>query len=426
MAGRNLDAWICGEESMAALAARAAERSDILVIEGVMGLFDGVSDLAALEVFEQQHGASPRVGDTNPAITAASTAAVAIALEAPVVLVVDASSMSSSVAALVHGFDTFNPSVRLSGVILNRVGSAAHLDALVRALEPVGVPVIGSLRRDESLRWRDRHLGLVPVIEHPSEVRESLARLADAVSKGVDLEAIENIARSAPTVKPEELRVARPQGSVRIAVASGKAFSFTYPDNIERLEQAGAEIVPFDPITESQLPDRVGGLVAGGGFPETFADGLSANGPLLDDVRRRVRDGLVVWAECGGLLWLAKSLDGHPLCGLIEAEGTMTPTLKLGYRTARARCDNPLASRGTSLRGHEFHYSTLDPAGDGLDLAGREGVSARGFCGPDILASYLHLHLGADPTPAERFVGRAAGLKARTKGHEGPIGTIAR
>lgn len=426
--GRNLDAWICGEEAMAPLAARAGDGSDILVIEGVMGLFDGVSDPASLRILGHQDESTANADAEHESqrvrgskISPASTAAVAVAIEAPIVLVVDASSMSSSVAALVHGFDTFDHLVRLAGVILNRVGSDSHLDALLRALEPTGVPVLGALRRDESLRWRDRHLGLVPVIEHPREVTESLSLLADAISQGVDLAAIEQIARGAPTLHPDPLPAARLQGHVRVALASGAAFSFMYPDNIERLQQAGAEIVPFDPINDAALPEEIDGLVAGGGFPETFAEGLAANRPLLEDVCACAGKGLSVWAECGGLLWLSKSLDGHQLCGLINADGTMSERLSLGYRMAKVRRDNPLARAGTFLRGHEFHYSSVEPLGDGLELAGREGVASGGFCGPDLIASYLHLHLGADPSPAERFVARAA----RTEGPEGPIGTIA-
>jgi cobyrinic acid a,c-diamide synthase len=288
------------------------------------------------------------------------------------------------------------------------VGSESHLDSLKRALESVNVPILGALMRDEALRWRDRHLGLIPVVEHPDEVRRSLSELADAISRCLDLRAIEAVAGSAPLRHPVPLPVAAVQGRVRIAVASGPAFSFMYPDNLERLEQAGAEIVEFDPISDEAIPEHVGGLVAGGGFPETFAEALAANRPLLEDVRHKVSDGLTTWAECGGFLWLANSLDGHRLCGVVDAEGSMTTRLTLGYRLARPRNDNPVVAAGEPVRGHEFHYSTINPEGDGLELAGREGRSRRGYCTSRLLASYLHLHLGADTAPAERFVGLAA------------------
>ncbi len=408
--GRNLDAWICGEEAMAPLAARACEGADLLVVEGVMGLFDGVSDPAALELpGEVPCGTAPTVASRAPRdpIGLASTAAVAIAIDAPVVLVIDASAMSGSVAALVHGFDTVSEVIGLRGVILNRVGSEAHMSALARALESVEVPLLGALRRDDSLEWRDRHLGLVPVVEHADEVRRSLSRLGEAISAGVDLRTIEALARSAPVLHPEPLATGAVQGRARIAVASGPAFSFMYRDNIERLEQAGAEIVEFDPISDVAIPENARGLVAGGGFPETFAEALAENRPLLGDVRRKVGEGLVTWAECGGLLWLAKSLDGHRLCGAIDAEGSMSTRLTLGYRRARAITDNPVVAPGEPVRGHEFHYSRTDPAGDGLELAGREGLTRGGHLTPQMFASYLHLHLGADPSPAERFVERA-------------------
>jgi cobyrinic acid a,c-diamide synthase len=193
-----------------------------------------------------------------------------------------------------------------------------------------------------------------------------------------------------------------------VAVVGGPAFSFTYPDNLERLVEAGAELLPLDPTVDLSVPEEADGLYAGGGFPEIYADSLAANIPLLADVRRRVEGGLVTWAECGGLLWLSRSLDGHHLCGVIDAKAHMTDRLTMGYRTALAGADSPVASQGTVLRGHEFHYSTLEPSGDGLTLTGRTGTRTEGYCTPTLLASYLHQHLGADPGPAERFVATAS------------------
>ena len=197
-----------------------------------------------------------------------------------------------------------------------------------------------------------------------------------------------------------------------MAVAGGPAFSFAYPDNLERLEEAGAELVPFDPAGDAALPEGVDALYAGGGFPEIFLEALAANTPLLADVRRRVANGLVTWAECGGLLWLARSLDGRPLSGVVPAVGRMTDRLTLGYRRARVLVPTPLAGPGAELRGHEFHYSVLNPAGDALDLEGRFGAGTGGFATPRLLASYLHLHLGADPAPAERLVAVATPVRA--------------
>jgi cobyrinic acid a,c-diamide synthase len=385
-AARNLDAWICGEDRIPSLAAKAARGADVLVVEGVMGLFDGAAEPG------------------NPA----STAHIARLLDAPVVLVVDASAMSGSVAALVHGFATFDPSVRISGIVLNRVGSPGHEAMLRDALAPVGVPVFGALARADELAWRDRHLGLVPVVEQRDAVQASVDRLAVELAASCDLDAILGSAGAASRLAPGEPPTARPTAAARVAVAGGPAFSFTYPDNLELLEQAGAELVPFDPRNDPALPTGVDAVYAGGGFPEVFVEELAANRPLLADARARIADGLVVWAECGGLLWLSRSLDGHALCGALAAEGRMSDRLTLGYRTARVACDAPVAPAGAELRGHEFHYSVLDPPGDALSMSGRHGATRAGYASPRLLASYLHLHLAADPRMAERFVATAA------------------
>jgi cobyrinic acid a,c-diamide synthase len=389
--GRNLDSWICGEDSIMPLAARAAAGAELLVVEGVMGLFDGAAD-------------------DGPD---ASTASIANLLEAPVILVVDASAMSRSVAAMVSGYARFDPATRIGGVILNRVGSPGHEELLRRALRETGVPVLGALMRDESFWWRDRHLGLVPVAEQRSAVEETLRRLAQRVAASVDLDAVTSLAGAAPRRKvplpPMPDRVLDERcGTVRVAVAAGPAFSFVYQDNLEALEAAGAELVPFDPLSEPAIPEGSDALYAGGGFPEVYAAELSANSPLLADVRSRVAAGITTWAECGGLLWLTRSLDGSPLAGVLGTEATMTKRLSLGYRVATALDDNPLAARGCELRGHEFHYSALSVAGEALELRGRAGKFRAGFASPRLLASYLHVHLGGDPAPAARFVATAA------------------
>ena len=196
-------------------------------------------------------------------------------------------------------------------------------------------------------------------------------------------------------------------GDARVAVAAGPAFSFVYQDNLEALEAAGAELLPFDPRHDSRLPAGSTALYAGGGFPEVFVAGLSENQPCSEDLRAKAGAGLVIWAECGGLLWLSRSLDGHRLTGLIPADGTMTDRLTLGYRTAELQVSCPLGGAGDQLRGHEFHYSSLSPGGSALTLRSRAGASSAGFASPRLLASYLHLHLGNDPR-AERFVSRPA------------------
>jgi cobyrinic acid a,c-diamide synthase len=390
---RNLDPWLCGPEVIPALAGRAAAGAGVLIVEGVMGLFDGSADG-----------------------TLSSTADVARLLDAPVVLVVDAGAMSASVAALVHGFATFDPTVRLGGVVLNQVGSPAHEFQLREALAPVGVPVLGSLRRDDRLTWRDRHLGLVPVAERPAAVTEALDRLAAAVTEQLDLDGLLALAASAPPLPvpgvplPGHAPGAPP---VRVAVAAGAAFTFTYTDTLDALAAAGAEPVPFDPLRDEALPAAVDGLIAGGGFPEVYAADLAANEPMLADVRRKIEAGLPTWAECGGLLWLCRQLDGQAMAGVVPAEATMTDRLTLGYRSATVTARSPIGAPGTTVRGHEFHYSTVAPSGDALHFTSRFGERADGFATPTLLATYLHHHPGGDPSAVARFVAtcRAAGAQ---------------
>jgi len=385
---RNLDAWMCGTEAMGPLAARAGLGADLLVVEGVMGLFDGAADTT---------GAT------------ATTAELAALLGAPVVLVVDAAGLSGSVAALVHGFHSWDSSVDVAGVVVNRVASDSHETMLRAALEPVGLPVLGVIRRDARLRWRDRHLGLVPVVEDEPGVRRGLDALADVVDHDCDLDAVLALARSSAPVTVGDVPQAHPAGRARVAVVGGRGFSFTYPDNLELLQQAGAELVPLDPEVDGRLPEGVDAIYVGGGFPEVYAASLAANRTLLDDVARRVGAGMVTWAECGGLLWLARSMDGHPMARAIDADARMTDKLTLGYRRAVTAVDTPLAPAHTELRGHELHYSVLDPPGDALAWEGRHGRGRAGFASPRLLASYLHLHLASHPEQAERFVACASG-----------------
>lgn len=377
---RNLDPWLCGTEAIAPLAARAARDADVLVVEGVMGLFDGAVDG-----------------------TPSSTADVAVLIDAPVVLVIDAGAMSTSVAAIVRGYRDHDPRLTLAGVVLNRVGSPGHEVLLREAIAPLDVPVLGVLRRDDRLTWRDRHLGLVPVAEHPDAVRGSLARLASAVGDGFDLEAVMRTARTAPATTVATPPRPRPVGASRIGVAAGPAFTFAYQDNLDALVATGAEIVTFDPLRDPRLPEALDGLIVGGGFPEVHAAELAANETLLDDTRHAIAAGLPVWAECGGLLWLGESLDGHPMVGAVPARGHLGDRLTLGYRTARTLVPSPIGPSGTTLRGHEFHYSTCDPGGDAIELTSRFGSSTDGFATETLLATYLHHHGGGDPSRIEAF-----------------------
>lgn len=380
---RNLDAWMCGADRIPEIAARAGEGTDILVVEGVMGLFDGAAD------------GSP-----------SSTADIARIIDAPVVVVIDAAAMSGTVAAIAHGMTTFDDQLHVAGVILNRVGSDSHEALLRSALADAGIAVVGAMRRDDSLAWRDRHLGLIPVAERPAEVAESVRKLAEHVAARCDLDAIRAIASSASerTVNRSALSSKTNDHRPKVAYAVGPAFSFTYPDNLEIFASAGADLVPFDPSVDPELPDGVAGLVIGGGFPEVYAESLAGNVELLQSVRQRVADGLVVWAECGGLLWLSHSLNGHLFAGVVESDAVMTKGLTLGYRVATTTMQSPVGPAGTVIRGHEFHYSRTDPCGDGLILEGRHGRSSEGFCKPNLFATYVHVHLAGQEHLAESFV----------------------
>ncbi|MEM7272252.1 MAG: cobyrinate a,c-diamide synthase [Actinomycetota bacterium] len=383
---RNLDPWLCGPEVIGPLAGRAAADADLLIIEGVMGLFDGAID-----------------------DTPSSTADVATMLDAPVVLVVDGSAMSASVAALVRGFRDHRPELTFAGVILNRIGSPHHRTLLTEALDSIDVPVFGAIGRDDAFSWRDRHLGLVPVDERPAEVHASLERLGVAIADGCDLARIRQVAERAAAVAVDQPPLPdpadRPTGPpVRIAVAGGPAFTFVYRDNLDALTAAGAELVAFDPLVDERLPAAIDGLIVGGGFPEVHGARLAENTALLTEVAARVGAGLVTWAECGGLLWLANSLDDRPMAGAIPTAARMTDRLTLGYRHATAAVDNPLVSAGDTVRGHEHHYSTAEPAGQALRLRSRFSERSEGFATPTMLATYLHQHLGARPEAAARFV----------------------
>ncbi len=232
---------------------------------------------------------------------------------------------------------------------------------------------------------------------------EALDRLTDAVADGVDLAAIVALAGSAPSVSAPAVAVPAPGPSFRIGVAAGPAFTFTYTDTLDALVAAGAEVVPFDPLRDSRLPERLDGLLIGGGFPEVYGAELAANQSLIADLRRRVVGGLTTWAECGGLLLLSRSLDGHQMAGVIEADGRLTDRLTLGYREATGLMASPIGPAGTQLRGHEFHYSALAPAGSALSLASRWGLTEEGWATPTMLATYLHHHPGGDPGPISRF-----------------------
>ncbi|MFE7587278.1 cobyrinate a,c-diamide synthase [Streptomyces gardneri] len=405
--GRNLDAYMCGTGLIAPLFLHGARGCDLAVVEGVMGLYDGAADQGEL----------------------ASTAQVAKLLKAPVVLVVDASSQSRSVAALVHGFASWDPEVRIGGVILNKVATDRHEHLLREALGGSGVPVLGVLRRAPAVATPSRHLGLVPVAERQAAAVEAVAAQAEQVLAGCDMEALLALARSAPELHAEpwvpgvgeRLHAGGPVVPTRpalrddcpprrVAVAGGAAFTFSYAEHTELLQAAGAEVVTFDPLRDESLPEGTSGLVIGGGFPEMYGAELSANEPLRKAVAELAAAGAPIAAECAGLLYLARSLDGRPMCGVLEADARMSERLTLGYRDAVAVSDSVLAPAGARMRGHEFHRTVIEPGAGALAAWGLRQPERRveGFVQGGVHASYVHTHWAGSPEAAARFVEHCA------------------
>ena len=388
---------------------------------------------------------------------------------------VDASGVSSSVAALLHGFATFDPTTRIGGVIFNQVGSDYHAHLLTAAAERTGVPVLGAIRRLDALAVPSRHLGLIPAAERGSDAMAVVDALSAAVAASVDLDAVLRLARTAAPLSVTETQVTETQATaetqdpsnertvasrspVTIAVAGGSAFTFGYAEHPELLAAAGAEVAVFDPLRDEKLPDGAAGLVIGGGFPEVHAAQLSANAALRSQVAALARAGAPVLAECAGLLYLARSLDDQPMCGVLDIDAEMTGALKLGYRDAVAVTDSALAPLGTRAHGHEFHRTAIrapaakTPTGAAPDRRGpdrrattasrgrrqtptgampagrrqrvpagaanawrwqaRGAVVAEGFVQAGVHASYLHTHWNGLPGAADRIVAAARAHRA--------------
>jgi cobyrinic acid a,c-diamide synthase len=392
--GRNLDPYLCGEEQIVPLLLHGAQtpaRADVAVIEGVMGLFDGQIGTAGF----------------------ASTAHVACLVQAPVIMVFDISHMSRTAAAIVHGLNTFDPTLRLSGVIINKAGSDRHAREITQSLQATGIEVLGVLPRDRGIEIPSRHLGLVPASER-AEAAKSVAQLGRRISDHVSLDSIMSIAQGASALDAQrwsaDQQVAPPsQLRPVVAIAAGRAFTFRYAETDELLRAAGCEPVTFDPVCDKQLPAGTAGLYLGGGFPEVHATDLSINETLRREIRTVIEDGMPTVAECAGLLYLCRSLDGRAMVGAVEADASMTQRLTLSYRTVHADHDHLLAAGGAQVTGHDFHRTTVEPSHgpaaawlmDGEPM----GFSAdpAGIGRETLHASYLHLHWAGHPEMAQRF-----------------------
>ncbi len=394
----NLDGWMTGREYVEGLFDRATDGADLALIEGVMGLFDGA----------------------DPASSEGSTAEVARWLEAPVLLVANVHGLARSLAAMVHGYTHFENGLRVAGVIANQCGSERHARWLAESLRSASLPpLVGAVERGSLPEIPRRHLGLVTssLAGRPSDFFE---RLADALGKSLDNEAILQKARAAPA-RGRSMRV-RPAGSkrsCRLGIARDEAFHFYYPDNLEALEHAGCELVSFSPIKDRALPEKLDGLYLGGGYPEEHAAALSENRGMIEEIRRFAKGGGAIYAECGGLMYLSEGIEAtdgmrHPLAGLLPGWTRMSGRRKaLGYVEVEMREATFWGARGTRLRGHEFHYSELldGPSGDPCwetvyEVRHRGSAHAvrEGFQNGRILATYLHAHFASHPTAAQEFV----------------------
>ncbi|PPD58997.1 cobyrinate a,c-diamide synthase [Dehalogenimonas etheniformans] len=400
----NLDSWMLPEGNLKELFSYFNRSKDIAVVEGVMGLYDGHR--------------KPEGGG--------STAKIAKIIDAPVILVLNIAKMSESAAAMALGYCTYDPDVKVSGIILNQVGSQSHLRSAKSAIEErCGVPVIGYLPKTANLTLPERHLGLVPVAERGGG-KSFLDELGDLIEEHIDLDQLLDLARKAPEFTLKQNAVLFPDHPIsprcRIAVARDEAFNFYYEANIEMLRAWGAEIVNFSPVADSILPAGTNGVYIGGGFPEVFLRELEANLSMKRAIRDAVASELPVYAECGGLMYLSQGIadfrgNRYEMVGLLPGYCEMQNKLqRLGYTKATALKSTPIAGKGQPIRGHLFHWSKLDEPDQ--TVAAYQVTDPKeqleGFVlGPEnnLLASYLHLHFGSDPRLAQKFVESATHRK---------------
>jgi len=400
----NLDAWMCPQEFVRNTFQHHSQDADLAVIEGVMGLFDGL-------------GASATEG---------SSAQIAAITGAPVVLVVNARGMAASAAALVRGFASFDPQVRIAGVIFNNVGSQSHAELLRQAMSEnlPEMAVIGCIPRDEALAIPSRHLGLVTAEDNPLP-SGFIDRLAEMAERCLDLDGLAGLKANPPlppfykggsNSPPLPMGEGWGEGAACIAVASDAAFCFVYQDNLRLLREAGAEIIPFSPLEDHALPADIGGIYLPGGYPELYAEKLAANQAMASAIKNAVAAGMPVYAECGGLIYLTEGIEASQnqptadFVGIFPVRARMLPKRKaLGYRQAELREGTVIGPKGTICRGHEFHYSETGTMPDSIKRSytvSRQGVSldTEGYRVQNCLASYLHLHFGSNPQIAPAFV----------------------
>lgn len=394
----NLDGWMLSHTTNLDIFNRYGAGCDVAVVEGVMGLFDGISGT-------EDHG---------------STGQIAKTLGLPVILVVDARSMARSAAALVSGYTHFDDKLNIAGVIFNRVGSESHAELLMEAMTLVPhIPVLGCLGRDDTITTPSRHLGLITAEESGPDM-DRYQRLADWVESGLDIEKLLAALPEVEAVPPFEPVAGI--GTVSIGLARDAAFCFYYEENLRLLREAGARLVEFSPMNDPHLPDNIQGLYLGGGYPELYAFELGQNNKLRREVKEFCDSGHPVYAECGGFMYLMNDIitgrGRYAMSGVFPVRAEMGERFRaLGYREVTTTADTPLGPAGARMRGHEFHYSAIqnETDKDHFDpetmpavyaMTGRKGIidTPEGFLHANTLGSYVHLHFGSQPKAAAAFV----------------------
>jgi len=415
---RNLDPVLTSESYVQECFSRNIQGVEFALIEGVMGLFDGVKG-------------SGEGGGTEVSTPYASTAHIGRLLDLPVLLVIDCSRLSGSVAAIAHGYSSLDPKIKIAGLVLNRVGSDRHLELLKDALANFRIPrfqgqsgggdlpILGVLRRQDDITIPDRHLGLIPTAELP-QMNALIDKLAHLGESCFDWEKLLPLLRCKETKLNSQSPIPSPVGQASclsspfpIAVARDKAFNFYYQDNLDLLKELGTELVFWSPLNDTTLPKDVQGFYFGGGFPEVFAEELSNNYPVREGVKKAILSGIPTYAECGGLMYLCEQIidfnkQSWPMIGILPTNAIMGACLKLGYRQATAMLDSPILRAGATVWGHEFHRSSLseNPKNPLLKIQGFSGdiVTEEGWQSNQVHASYVHLHFGDRSEIPKRFL----------------------
>jgi len=389
---RNLDVWMMGENGILKCFHNASSGADIAVVEGVMGLFDGISGKDDFS----------------------STAQVAKILNAPVILVIDAGKAARSIAAIATGFLHFDKKLRIIGTILNNVAGDKHANFITEAFaDKVKVPIIGIVRRSKEITMVERHLGLIPTPELEEKQKRAIFQSAKFVSEQIDLDKIKYLLDKVQTTDPLQKQL--PNGQIKIAVALDESFNFYYADNLDALREQKAELIFFSPINDCKLPENIHGVILGGGFPEVLADKLEKNQSMGKSITKAAENGIPIYGECGGLMYLTRSIKGYGgnegkkrnMVGLIDADTFISGKLTLNYTEANSNAS--IFGKISKVRGHEFHYSRIENIakdskfayvmrrGDGIDN------KKDGFMVYNCLASYMHLHF-ADSRLPKRFI----------------------